>query len=388
MTSPEAIVTTLLGAGAATAAYIAGRKTARRPPEDDESSHSLETDDGFERLLAELPLAAILLDVRGTVCTFNVAAESVFDVKASFAIGRALIEAVPSVELERIASAALGGSRITREVTIGMGRRELTLAVHAYPSSSSGGATLLGVDRTTILESERARGDFISNVSHELRTPLSAIKLMVETVMVSPGDEETSALFLPQVNREVDRMVQLVEDLLELARSESGKLPMRRERLDLVELARKVAATVVRRAESQGVDLEVIAKDRVWVEADPDRLTQILVNLLDNALRHTPVAGSITVEVATAGHEALLSVRDTGAGIPYKDLPRIFERFYVVDRSRNRGRTGTGLGLSIVKQLVEVHGGRIEAHSTLGSGSTFVCRFPRLVTAPAEQAKA
>jgi signal transduction histidine kinase len=220
------------------------------------------------------------------------------------------------------------------------------------------------------------RRDFIGNVSHELRTPLSAMKLMLETVLVSDDDAEARTLFLPQIGDEVERMIRLVEDLLELARSESGTVAPRRERFDLGNLAASVVNTFAQRADAAGVELELEAPEAVEVDADRGSLTQVVVNLLDNALRHTPGGGNVVVDVRRVGNDALLAVRDTGSGIPFADLPRIFERFYVVDRSRSREHTGTGLGLAIAKHLVEGHGGTLIAESMYGQGATFTMRMP------------
>ncbi|MDQ6942078.1 MAG: HAMP domain-containing histidine kinase, partial [Candidatus Eremiobacteraeota bacterium] len=191
-------------------------------------------------------------------------------------------------------------------------------------------------------------------------------------------------LFLPQIGDEVERMVRLVEDLLELARSESGTIPMRRERFDLGDVAAATVNTFAQRAGALGIELDLEAPDAVDVDADRGRLTQVAVNLVDNALRHTPSGGSVIVEVTRAGRDAILRVRDTGTGIPFADLPRVFERFYVVDRSRSRehGGGGTGLGLAIAKHLVEAHGGSLVAASQYGRGATFTMRVP---VAPAER---
>ena len=222
------------------------------------------------------------------------------------------------------------------------------------------------------------RSDFIGNVSHELRTPLSAMKLMLETVLLADDDAEARTLFLPQVAGEVERMIRLVEDLLELARSESGTVPLRRERFDLGEVAVTTVNSFAQRADALGVDLELDAPEPVEIDADRGRLTQVAVNLVDNALRHTPEGGSVTVEVRRRRGDAVLSVRDTGTGIPFADLPRVFERFYVVDRSRSREHAGTGLGLAIAKHLVEAHGGTLVAESVYGRGATFTMRIPAL----------
>lgn len=341
-------------------------------------------DERFDRLIEALPLGAIVIDRRGHVVQTNVAAEALFSIDARRVVGRALIEAVPSIELERHVGGALAGRGSTRNIMIVSNERERTFLVSAYPIDEDQ-VLVLALDQTPLVALESVRREFISNVSHELRTPLSAIKLMVETVTLSDGDVEVQEVFLPKVLHEVDRMVQLVEDLLELARSESGRLLLRLEILALGEVTRSVLNTFAQRADSLGVNLSITRDDGVNVVADRDRMTQILVNLIDNAVRHTPASGTVALSIEREGEEAILRVRDTGIGIPYNDLPHIFERFYVVERSRARERSGTGLGLSIAKQLVELHGGTIGAVSDLGAGSMFICRFPVAVletTAP------
>ena len=330
--------------------------------------------DRAARLVDALPFAAFTVDARSRVLVFNAAASTLFGADRARAIGRALIEVVPSVELERMVQAALGGETSTRDVTFGSGARERYYGVTAQPYED--GAMAIVADRTALLAAQKMRSDFIGNVSHELRTPLSAMKLMLETVLVSDDDAEARTLFLPQVQDEVERMIRLVEDLLELARSESGTVPLRRERFDLGDVASATVNTFAQRADALGVELDLEAPEAVAVDADRGNLTQVAVNLVDNALRHTPSGGSVTVDVRRDGGDAVLRVCDTGVGIPFADLPRVFERFYVVDRSRSREHAGTGLGLAIAKHLVEAHGGSLVAESVYGQGATFTMRIP------------
>jgi len=164
--------------------------------------------------------------------------------------------------------------------------------------------------------------------------------------------------------------------LLDQARAESGQLKLNVRDVDLEEIARPIVSSFEPQASNKGVTLELAALRPVRVEADPDRLSQIFVNLIDNALRHTARGGRIRVELDARDSDAVLRVRDTGEGIPYRDLPHIFERFYVVDRSRTRGSGGAGLGLAIVKGIVDAHGGAISADSMLGRGTAFTIRLP------------
>ena len=163
--------------------------------------------------------------------------------------------------------------------------------------------------------------------------------------------------------------------MLDLARSEWGRLRLRREDVDLASVAGNIMKTFEPRAAQLGVKL-TLEGSTARLDGDPDRLAQVLVNLIDNALRHTPAGGSVTISVEQTDGAAVLVVQDTGVGIPFNDLPHVFDRFYVVDRSRARDAAGTGLGLSIVKQIVEAHGGMVTADSEFGLGSTFRCVFP------------
>jgi two-component system phosphate regulon sensor histidine kinase PhoR len=363
----------LLGAVVTYAALRLGGGTPASPAA--QTPAPRESDDArVAQLVGALPFAAFTIDGRLRVRVFNAAAATLFGVDSARAVSRALIEVIPSVELERMLAAALAGETTAGDVIFGSGGRERYIGVTAQPYE--GGAMAIASDRTTYLAVERARRDFFSDVSHELRTPLSAMKLMLETVMVSDDDTEARTLFLPQVAGEVERMIRLVQDLLELARSDAGAVPVRQERFDLTEVATSTVNSFAQRADGLGVELDLDAPAAIDVVADRGSLVQVTMNLVDNALRHTPAAGRVTVELSRDGNDALLRVRDTGTGIPFTDLTRIFERFYVVDRSRSREHGGTGLGLAIAKQLVEAQGGSLIAESVYGRGATFTMRLP------------
>jgi two-component system phosphate regulon sensor histidine kinase PhoR len=339
-----------------------------------EASIIRDGEDGAARLLDALPFAAFIVDRTLRVRVFNAAAERLFDIDVERAVGRALIEVVPSVEAERMVQAAMRGETRTQDVAFGSGARERYVGITVQPYED--GAMAIATDRTQYLAGERVRRDFTGNVSHELRTPLTSMKVMLETVMASEDDPQARALFLPQIAEELERMIGIVEGLLELARSEAGRVSLRRERFDLRGLAASTREMFARRAEALGVALVVNAPAPVPVEADRGQLTQVVVNLLDNALRHTPSGGSVTLTVTRDDGSAVVRVADTGTGIPFADLPRVFERFYVVDRSRSRERGGTGLGLAIAKHFVEAHGGTLSVDSVYGRGATFTMRLP------------
>jgi two-component system phosphate regulon sensor histidine kinase PhoR len=332
-------------------------------------------DSRFEQLLRSLTVGIVTLDGRGHIDSVNAAAGAIFDFGARPVQGRAIIEVVPSFELDRRVREALAGHPSRGRVPLTIAGAPRMLTVTTIPFDGAEGVLVIASDETRLHELEQTRRDFVSSVSHELRTPLSSINLMIETIFATADDQEALDLFLPQIKREVDRMVQLVQDLLDLARAESGRMRLRREEVDLSSVASNILKTFEPRAAQLGVALTFSGRT-VHIDGDPDRLAQVLVNLIDNALRHTPAGGSVRIEVGRSDASATLVVRDTGVGIPFDDLPHIFERFYVVDRSRARESAGTGLGLSIVKQIVEAHGGSVKVNSEFGLGATFTCTFP------------
>jgi two-component system phosphate regulon sensor histidine kinase PhoR len=372
----------LLAVAAVLAAAVGGFLIGRlRRPAASESADLPEADapgdPRFEQLVREIGAGIVTVDARGRVTSLNGVAAAIFEIGGRRVLGKTLIEIVPSFDLDRRVREALAGRASRGQLPITVRQRGRMLNVTALPAEGVDGAILIAIDETRLYELEQTRRDFVSSVSHELRTPLSSINLMIETILSTGYEREALQLFLPRVKQEVDRMVQLVVDLLDLARSEAGRLRLRTEELDLANVAANIVKTFEPRAAQLGVSLRFEAEN-ARLEGDADRLAQVLVNLVDNALRHTPAGGSVEIDVRAVAGAATLSVRDTGVGIPFNDLPHVFERFYVVDRSRARESAGTGLGLSIAKQVVEAHGGTIAAESELGFGATFTCVFPAL----------
>ena len=341
-----------------------------------------EPDRRFEQLVQSITVGIVILDRRGYITSLNAAAGAMFEIGSRPAIGRAIIELIPSFDLDRRVRDALAGhpSRGTITLSGGEGDRRLTIAT--LPIDGDDGVIVIAADETRVHALEQTRRDFVSNVSHELRTPLSSMKLMIETLVDRSEDAEARALFLPLVEEELERMVRLVEDLLEVARAESGRLRLRRSSVDLYAVTSATVRTFAQRGSGAGVNVRLSGEPSI-VDGDEHRLGQVVANLLDNALRHTPSGGNVDVSVTSRGGQVYLRVHDTGEGIPYRDLPHVFERFYVVDRSRAREIAGTGLGLAIVKQIVEAHGGVASAESELGAGSTFTCTFPQAQSAVA-----
>jgi signal transduction histidine kinase len=221
------------------------------------------------------------------------------------------------------------------------------------------------------------RRDFVANASHELRTPLTSIRGFVEALEDgASGDPPTAERFLGKIHTHADRMGALVEDLLELSRLESGERPPVREPVDVSEVAEDVAASFAELAERKGLALGCHHQPAPTVTTDGDRLRRILENLVENAVKYTPSGGSVRIETAGRDGAAQVTVVDDGPGIPAEHLPRIFERFYRVDKARSRDLGGTGLGLSIVKHLAESIGATVAVSSDVGSGTRFTVFVP------------
>lgn len=248
-----------------------------------------------------------------------------------------------------------------------------------YDRDDVRGAVAVLRDMTEERRLDKLRKDFIANVSHELRTPLAMLQgyseAMVDDIAATPEERKEMARVIYEETR---RMGRLVNDLLDLARMEAGSFQLDRQEIDPVAWTDRLLRKFSALAREQGIALKAEAVGEIGpLRVDPDRLEQILTNLLDNAFRYTPPGGTIRVRLRDEGGGVWIEVADTGVGIPEEDLPFIFERFYKADKARTRGQAGTGLGLAIVKSLVEAHGGSITVSSKVGEGTRFTMFFPR-----------
>ncbi|HTG80839.1 MAG TPA: ATP-binding protein, partial [Geobacteraceae bacterium] len=255
--------------------------------------------------------------------------------------------------------------------------REKAVLTHWVPlqdGKSVKGVVAVFHDISDLKRLERVRKDFVANVSHELRTPVTVIKGYAEALLsgLPETDPEQSHRFIETICRHAERLADLITDLLTLSELESGGMALELASLSLEATVRRVASLLERRAQEKGIAIDITpVLEAPPVLADRRRLEQVLINLLDNAIKYTPANGSVTVSAADAGDMVRIAVTDSGIGIPPKDLPRLFERFYRVDEARSREQGGTGLGLSIVKHIVQLHGGTVAVESTPGKGSTF-----------------
>lgn len=298
-------------------------------------------------------------------------------------VGRPLIEVIWNYTLDDITGKSIDTKEaLSKEITLDhLGGRILDVLVSPMFNERGEirGAIIVFTDITEKKKLEKVRQDFISNVSHELKTPLSSIKAMVEVLL--EGGAEDSKLrkdFLESINQEIDRLSRLVNDLLLLSRLESDKDFLNPTPTDLVALITRAVSRFQPRAMKEGLTLTLdIDGDIPPIKVDVNYIDQVISNLIDNAIKYTPSGGKIEVKVENTDKGIKVSVKDTGIGIAKEDLPRIFERFYRGDKSRNLSLGGMGLGLSIVKHIVEAHGGKVGVESEIGKGSTFYFILPK-----------
>ena len=320
--------------------------------------------------------AVAALDQAGRILFANLAFERAFGRTLADMAGKPLAWVLPDEQvLSAVRASREQGLQQTASVEASNRR---FLQVITTPISGGGEWSVLMVchDLTDVKRTEQVRRDFIANVSHELRTPLSAIKSVVETLADGAlHDEDVARDFLRRADSEVDRLVLMVEELLELSRIESGEQPLAREDVDAALFLARVAERLRPQAEQAQVELSLdLAPDLGTVSLDVPRIERAVLNLLQNALKFTPGGGNITLAARRDENSLQVEVRDTGIGIASPDLPRIFERFYKVDQSR--ASVGSGLGLALVKHAVEAHGGSVSVSSTPGHGSVFGFTLP------------
>lgn len=332
-----------------------------------------------ERVTAALNSAvdAILaVDAEGRITFANQAAERLFARPQEELVGKPFVWAMPDEEvIEALRASRQDGRRETRLVE--RANRQY-LRVITTPIIGGGEWMALAVfhDLSDARRVEQVRRDFVANVSHELRTPLASIKSVIDTLEGGALDDPAVARdFLTRADAEVDRLVQMVEELLELSRIESGELPLAQERVQMAAVVAEAVERLRPQAEKQGLSVTLdVAADLPPITGDAERLERAIVNLLHNAVKFTPAGGSVHVWAGPADGGVTVKVSDTGVGIAPEDLPRVFERFYKSDRARGSG--GTGLGLAVVKHIVGAHGGTVSVESEPGRGSTFSFSIP------------
>ncbi len=311
----------------------------------------------------------------GTILHANRAAEDLLGLTKN-AVGLKIWEAMrlPAVE-QAVRWALSGGASTTAKVETGQRAMEAIID----PVSGGQGAVLVARDVTEQANYERLRKEFVANVSHELRTPITLIRGCVETLRDGAfGDREKGPGFLETIEKQILRLGALVDDLLELSHLESGGQILKRKPVAAREFLSKVIEDFRPLAEKKRQSISLAVDPALGTfNADPDFLERAVGNLVDNAVKYSQEGASVTIEAGFEGDWIAIRVRDNGPGIPRVDLPRIFERFYRVDKSRSRELGGTGLGLAIVKHIAQLHGGGATVESEPGAGSVFTIRLPR-----------
>jgi two-component system phosphate regulon sensor histidine kinase PhoR len=327
----------------------------------------------LEAVISSMEEGVIPLDPDGRILGVNGAAKELFELRDD-PQGLKLWEVVRLPGLE---DAALKALRRRTPVTDSFEVGSRVLSVRFSPVTDGPGAVVVAHDITEDRRYDTLRKEFVANVSHELRTPLSVVQGYVETLLEGAVKEEKSALdFLGIIDKNVRRLSAIVTDLLDLSKLESGGHILQPHPVDVRGLIDRVAEAFRPVAERKKQQLAAeVSPGTGQVEADGALLERAISNLVDNALKYTPDGGRIRIRAGLDGGQIAVAVEDNGMGIPEADLPRIFERFYRVDKSRSRDLGGTGLGLSIVKHIVQLHGGTISVSSS-PAGTTFTLRLP------------
>ncbi len=343
----------------------------------------------LQAVLSGMAEGVIAIDARRRLLFANAEASTLFRLDET-GVGRLVAELIRNPQVQDAVEATLtspGGYQgevtfIGRESPPRSSTRVLALHGTPLPGSPAPGGVLVFHDVTELRHLERMRQDFVANVSHELKTPLASIKAYTETLLDwGLDDPAVNVRFLKRIEEQAERLNLLIMDLLSLARIEAGQDTFRHEPLQLAGVVHARIEDARPRAEAKGLTFSIELDeldDTVLVIADEEAVRQILDNLLDNAVKYTPENKSVAVRCRLTADAVLLEVADTGIGIPRDDLPRIFERFYRVDKARSRAMGGTGLGLSIVKHLVQSIGGKLTVDSRVGSGTTFGIELPRV----------
>lgn len=338
----------------------------------------------LEALLTSMTEAVLAVDRRECVLLMNEAAGRLFDAEPGEVQGKPLQGVVRNSELQDIIHETLNRDETAeREVVLQKDTGEIFLQVHGTSLRSALGdgigAVVVLTDVTGMKQLENIRREFVANVSHELRTPVTSIKGFLETIregnLKKPEDAER---FLEIASRQVDRLNTIIEDLLSLSRIEQHEREdISHEEHSVRDILEGAVAVCENQSIAKTISLELECPEELTATVNGALLEQAVINLIDNAVKYSEPNGTVTVRAAAEGDSVSITVRDEGCGIGPEHLPRLFERFYRVDKARSRKLGGTGLGLAIVKHIIQAHGGTVAVESALGEGSIFTLRLPR-----------
>jgi two-component system, OmpR family, phosphate regulon sensor histidine kinase PhoR len=348
-----------------------------------------ENEGRLQNVLENMISGVLMIDQSGSIVLLNRSAEEIIGFTARELLGKHYKEAKQQLELTQVIQECFERHTPIREEMIFYFPEERMLEVNLVPMSHDReewlGIVIVFHDITAIRRLEKMRSEFVANVSHELKTPIAAVKGFAETLMNGAmHDTETARAFLKIIYDESERLNRLIGDILELSKVESRRVPLRFSPVQLYTSVERSFEMMGSEAAHKSIELTMDVPEDIFVEADEDRLHQILINLISNGINYTPEGGKVRVSAEPIWTDKeqeeydriRIQISDTGIGIPKKDIPRIFERFYRVDKARSRSSGGTGLGLSIVKHIVELHRGTIRVESKVGMGTTFIIELP------------
>ena len=347
-----------------------------------------ENESRLQTVMEHMINAIVMVDAEGKVALLNRKAEHILGIRSREWLGRPFSEVRAPYEMQQMMAEVEEKKQLRHdEMTIYYPEERLldvTVVPAYFTDQEWAGILLVMQDVSEIRRLERMRTEFVANVSHELKTPIAAVKGFAETLLNGAmHDPEIAKSFLQIIQEESERLNRLIGDILELSKIEAKRAVLQFSPVELGTFLEQTVEMLRKEAGSKRIEVRLDAETDLYVEADEDRLRQIMLNLLSNAINYTPEGGQVKIG-AVALHDPdqeeriRLTITDTGIGIPKKDVPRIFERFYRVDKARSRVSGGTGLGLSIVKHLVDAHGGTIRVESELGVGTTFTIELPVL----------
>ncbi len=333
----------------------------------------------IQAILSSMSEGVVATDITGRISLINPMAAELFSLSPGEGVGEFPYKVFPNSELGDVFHQVyVKGFPVEKEIKWPNPERffNLRLAPIRDEVEEIRGVVAVIGDVTKLRRLETMRKDFVANVSHELKTPLTSIKGFVETLLDSDlEDKETTRKFMTIIYQEAERLNNLIHDLLDISKLESGQTELRRKQVDLEQLTDSVILSVENRIKLKNLTLkkDIQATD---IRGDEGLLRELLINLIDNSIKYTPNGGEILVGSLKGKGETIVYVKDNGFGIPAESLSRIFERFYRVDKGRSREMGGTGLGLSIVKHIVERHSGKVSVQSELGKGSEFRVTIP------------
>ncbi|MFP7299530.1 two-component system histidine kinase PnpS [Neobacillus niacini] len=335
--------------------------------------------DRLSALIENMGAGLLLIDSRGFINLVNKGYVEIFHVKTENYLNKLYYEVIQQDEIcSVIAEVFRTEQKVRKHLLLPLRIERRYFDVYGIPiigiNNAWKGVLLVFHDITEIKKLEQMRKDFVANVSHELKTPVTSIKGFSETLIDGAmHNQDTLEAFLSIINKESNRMQSLIQDLLDFSKIEQQEFKLNIQGFDLYELIKEVITMLNKRAKSKDIRLELeFNREELYIQGDHDRLKQVFINIISNAILYTPPRGSVTVTLFDYEKKVKVHIKDTGVGIKQEEIPRIFERFYRVDRARSRDSGGTGLGLAIVKHLVEAHHGNISVKSAPGEGSEFI----------------